>query len=370
MSSEQFICRLDSGKEIGPVDANGLKRLAAEGMLHPDSMVQRVGGSGSWRRAGGIKGLVFASPAVKVNKAASPPPVLPVVPTASPVPTDAAAAVKRWWLAVGGQTLGPFAPADILQQFQTAGSPPGWQVRGEDDAQWTPIDTAPWFEPKQQSFVAAPRVRQEAKFGDIARTALRSIPNLLKSPVDEVQRIAVSHDDGARLLYAFSINACGMVAILACAYLRFKNEPPFANISMVDVTWRAFVALLIPFVSLALAGSVVRKMTVSKPTDGLGIDALSAAAALLPIQVASLIPMLLGIGNFELAFGVPAYALILSPIIMFGIRVRMTGDDANVARLMLLTPIQFFAAAYISKILLVELLPAMLPSMPPMRMPF
>ncbi len=158
MVTSNYIVKLATGEQIGPVDANELKRLAVTKRMTADAYVQMVGGSGRWTMASEIRGLVFGSPVaiemddvlspklgngITLEDLASPAPArpAPMQPVPAPPPLD------RWWLSTDGNTQGSFSANEIVQQHRAAGSPMGWQVLRDGDTNWLALEQAPWFRP-------------------------------------------------------------------------------------------------------------------------------------------------------------------------------------------------------------------------------
>jgi GYF domain 2 len=67
MSLHTYLCRWPSGKQIGPIDAKALRQLAAEGILTREALIQQFGGSGRWKPAGEIQGLIFSVDTKKMH---------------------------------------------------------------------------------------------------------------------------------------------------------------------------------------------------------------------------------------------------------------------------------------------------------------
>lgn len=79
LSQPLFYVRLQSGERIGPLDSTTLKNLALVGKVKSDSLLMRIGGSGIWRKASVVRGLVFAEAPIDVLLSVQPPPTNPAV---------------------------------------------------------------------------------------------------------------------------------------------------------------------------------------------------------------------------------------------------------------------------------------------------
>jgi hypothetical protein len=365
MSSIQFFVRTDLGETIGPIDAVELKRMAISGELTHDCEVQRVGGSGTWRSASSINGLVFAK---KVLRAEIPSVSAPKRPKA---PTDPIGNIGAWWYVNGGDPQGPFPAAIIMQDYKAANSPIDWQVLLDGTKDWMPIEEAPWFiEKNNQRGPTAPRgpaltngmkspkvspsngpsFTEQVK--DSFLKAVKTIPSLLMNPIKGVIDAGTNLGNRDQIIVGCMINVLGTVVMLLIVWMKFHE---FAKVLETSKVIEAFLKVLLllstPFIALAATNIGVRKIVTPQSKFGLGFDFLAAATALLPIQIAIVLAIMTsGPGMtpelLKILAAVFAYTVVLSAQIVYA--VNANAEESAGIKFLFLTPIQLTLAIYLT----------------------
>ena len=363
MSGIQFLVRTDLGETIGPIDAVELKRMAISGELTPNCQVQRVGGSGIWRSASSINGLVFVK---KVLRAEIPSVSAPKRPKA---PTDPIGNIGAWWWCVnGGVAQGPFFSSVVMYHYISSNMPMGWQVRLEGTKDWMPIEDAPWFVAKNnQRGPTSPLApvftnkinSTDVPFNDPTFTdqvkdgflkALMIIPSLLMNPMKGVIDAGTNLGNRDQIIVGCMINVIGSVVMFLIALMKYSEFAKF-----IDVSLGAFLKVLLllstPFIALAATNVGVRKIVAPQSKFGLGFDFLAAATALLPIQIAIVIAiMTLGPGMtpelLKILGAVFAYTVVLSAQIVYA--VNANAEESAGIKFLFLTPIQLTLAIYLT----------------------
>lgn len=285
MSSKQFMVRTVHGEALGPVSSVELMQLAQSGRMTAACLVQAVGGSGSWHPAGGIRGLVFA--------AAVPPAPVPV-----PVPVQPA-----------------FVPAPVPA---------------------SPVAAVPSVVPGTQPTAGGG--------GDFA-AALRALAMLPIEPAATIQRMAGTFDTKTLVGVAQLVNV--VLNLVPLAIFCF-NMRAFMRIGdMFELVVKGLAVGYVPYATLSLANFGLRKVAIKESTRCPGFDALAAAAAFVPVQLAVIAVMVLGPSEPIAVLGF--LAVLLSILSMFAINVQDAPRQAN--RLLFLTPVQYAVAGVVAALL-------------------
>jgi hypothetical protein len=186
--------------------------------------------------------------------------------------------------------------------------------------------------------------------GDLAEAAA-SIALLLFRPVEGVDRIARSASNNRQVWLALLVNLIGWVVVISFKVVQLDGGQ--STIERLKLLGASTATLLIPFVALTAATAIVRRVAAPPTQHSVGYDALGAAAALLPIQVAGLATVLGGETDWTRWLEFCSY--LLCALILYGAAVQNTDSvpaqvpgPKSTARLIYLVPLQISAAILIA----------------------
>ena len=369
MASETYLVRTPTGQVLGPMRGSELAAAAKIGTITPECLVQRSNGSGTWHPAGSIRGLVFgvaipamAPAAAAWSEAPSSPPSLSMVPAPpsapQPVPPPAPQPamppapppVELWWFAHDGQTLGPVARQAVMQLHAAAGCPHGWSVMPQGGTTWQPIETAWPAAAGAPVNGAAPRSSEAL---DRWKALAARVPGLLGRPTATVVSVCDEVPNPTVIAFAAGVTVLASSVISTLLCVKFKDFMTAGGIA--EVFAKSLAVLLVPWVSLSLANLGLRRVAVQGSHRGFGFDALVAATALLPVQTAAILFMILGLN--EVSIGAVLFSLVLSTLLVFAINASDAVTASN--RILFLTPLQYALAGYIAFFAYRQLLPNM-----------
>jgi hypothetical protein len=228
----------------------------------------------------------------------------------------------------------------------------GWEPGAQSPTPAPPHDSTPPSIPSINPAEVGAKVRTTTAdytgrlIGDLVEAAA-SIPLLLTRPVDGILRIAEGASDGRQVWIALLVNLIGWVVVVFVMVLQLSAGRTFADRAVLLFT--TVGGCVLPFISLAVATALARKVAAPPSRYSIGYDALSAASALLPMQVAALAALLANSADWTRWLGFCSY--LLCAMILYSAAVRNTAVGANPqesSRLLYLVPVQISAAILIA----------------------
>jgi len=186
--------------------------------------------------------------------------------------------------------------------------------------------------------------------GDLAEAAA-SIALLLLRPVDGIDRMARATSNGRQVWLAFLVNLLGWVVVVSFKVVQLDQGQ--TTLERLKLLGASVAALLIPFAALTAATAIVRRIAAPPTQHSMGYDALGSAAALLPIQAATLATVLGGETDWTRWLEFCSY--LICALILYGAAVQNVGGTSGqpigptgTARLIYLVPLQISAAILIA----------------------
>jgi hypothetical protein len=150
---------------------------------------------------------------------------------------------------------------------------------------------------------------------------------------------------GARALHVgITFGVVSSLCVLVGAYRLLSN---WGAPHGVGGFLKALICALVPFVSLAAAGALVRAVAHGK--GGLAADAFIAGASLLPFGIAVLAGSLLGLGNLEFIGVLFLFAICLAILMLFAGYTQIAGLSERAATACL--PLALIGSGWLSKIM-------------------
>lgn len=180
--------------------------------------------------------------------------------------------------------------------------------------------------------------------GDLS-AALRALATLPVEPAATIQRMAGSFDTKMLVAMAGAINLAFNLVPLAIFCFNLRKFMSIGD--MFETVVKGLVVGSVPFATLTAANFGLRKVAVKESTHGPGFDALAAATAFLPLQIAVIAFCILG--PIDPMAVVGFLAVLLSILSVFAINVQDAPRQAN--RLLFLTPVQYAVAGVIAAVL-------------------
>lgn len=260
------------------------------------------------------------------------------------------------------QQTGPFNADQIRRQLASGVLVPHDLAWSEGMAGWKPLSSFHGLihqDPSPQPLIRRTPLQENGR-GSIA-DSVRTIPRLIAHPVREVNRILGSHDE--RFAVATGVIVCivASLALVVLAYFRVTSlMGPFASEvikeKVVSIAFKSLLVLITPAAGLTVANLIQQKIlpSANPRANGIGAAVLGAATACLPLQAAAACALVIGLGNSEIIAVVIGYAVILATLITYDL--PHSAQDKQSSSLLLLTPVKIAFAAYVTKLLLVEML--------------
>jgi hypothetical protein len=250
---------------------------------------------------------------------------------------------------------GPFNVQQINEQLM-AGVLNGSDMAYYDGAnQWAALSSVPGIVLKS---IAHPPGSASNRSGldniqQYARSSMTWIPLIAKNPLVNVPKLCSQKNEIELLWIASLVYLLSTAAIVLVVWFKFSEAHLFSNIT-IPVFSKALISVVAPFVALGIANGLLYKFVLANLNIGFGRSFVEAASAFLPLQLAVLISLILGFGNLELIIGVSAFSVIISNLITYELSSRSAGEKSNAV--LMLTPLKIFLAAYITKVIWMELI--------------
>jgi len=224
---------------------------------------------------------------------------------------------------------------------------------------WQPIEIA-WPSSVSQLFLqasaGAPIHGVEARPNESLerwKALAKRIPGLLGCPSGTVASVCDQVPNTTAIAFAAAVSVLASSVVSALLCVKFKDLMTAG--AMAEVFFKSLAVLMVPSVSLSLANLGLRRVAVQGSQRGFGFDALVAATALLPVQTAAILFMILGLN--EVSIGAVLFSLVLSTLLVYAINAADAVSSAN--RILFLTPLQYALAGYIAFFAYRQLLPNM-----------
>lgn len=215
---------------------------------------------------------------------------------------------------------------------------------------WQPIETA-W--PAAAGAPVNGAVPRSSEALDRWKALAARVPGLLGRPTATVVSVCDEVPNPTVIAFAAGVTVLASSVISTLLCVKFKDFMTAGGIA--EVFAKSLAVLLVPWVSLSLANLGLRRVAVQGSHRGFGFDALVAATALLPVQTAAILFMILGLN--EVSIGAVLFSLVLSTLLVFAINASDAVTAAN--RILFLTPLQYALAGYIAFFAYRQLLPNM-----------